>query len=935
MITAYPPFQSRSPDEIYRKAKEVEYEWPDDANCRSVVPQEVKDLVARLLVVDAEARLDPDQIVGHPFFAMHGGKCIPKVIHPQTKCTTPDYLDPAGPRGDTILAEHPTCCLSDFARECGVGHLAGLPEPFEVVGGDVDVSLYRACQDEELKGTYPIVPLPKNMVYESTRPSKNTGELQILLASKDSFSDTDSVKNRSGRAKPASQPPSQRAIDNLSIGRPGPSQSHAARLRNSRIRSGAAHIVNRASSTASKLSRVSTSSRVTRSAHSETIPLSSEPTSNPTTLTSDQPIDQNPDGARRERAARSKARIASAVQREMTDSNESDSASVKSSSSKRSKQVPNPEPLRLVGAAQGALSKPPARASTTVQRSLSHRSKQVVHSDIQQETISQPQEGITSSMQVETREPLASKQGSVRSSYRSGNVPKSAVQQGKMPQTRGRVASAGQKDISERSDSEKGSARSTIDPPTAGENGSMRSSSKASVRSSSSKWSIEVREPVLEPGEKAFVRPIHGSSTQTNLPESDKASTRSLDSYKVRQTAVSAPIIGPKEIPELVSGTNPVEVLEKLCNLYEKLKRSLSRAEIDHLPFDHEERGTRRRPLVTRWVDYTNKFGIGYILSNGTVGSIFIGGEQSRSVCIAVANAEEHFKNRKHKEYVEHDQVIQQTGAPVEFVENWDTKGFKRVSIAPDKFQIELDKETQNFIKKFPARNSNDAQKWRKIMYWEKFGVYMINQLARNEPNWDPARIEGQRNHDGPESLGEFGVGGSFIKFYQRLGNVGIWGFGDGSFQFNFPDHTKIVISDDGTWVDFYHLPVHSAKNLKRGDKVGSIDLADRSSLSYPVHVMLAGRCGEEDFQEIVLENCFEAKLKWIKNVMGEWGCCGGLGLMSRKNERMKWEGMGEKKGNNEGQEKLVWATVGRVGGDTPWYCEGGEKSGETAGKGA
>ena len=973
MITSYPPFQARSPNEIYRKAKEVEYEWPEDVNCQSIIPQEAKDLVASLLVVDAEARPDLDEIVGHPFFAMHGGKCIPMVMHPEARGKKPDYLDPAGPRGDTILAEHPTCWLSDFAKECGVGHLPNFPEPFQVVGGDVEASLYSACQIEEFKGTYPVVPLPKHMVYESTRPLTNSGELQQLQSSRSSFSDTDSVKIRSGRVRPPRPILSRQSIEDLGIGRPRPSQSHAAKLR-ARVRSGAHQTAHRATSTASTSSQVSasntvsisshgvttsndgpestgsgrefrmspvrphgsnrgiglrtisasgTSSRVTRSKKSEPISLSSDAPNGSTKLTSDQHLDQNypnPEGVRRETAARKKARNASAVQSEATEPDGSDSVPVTSSWSGQLNQVPKPEPLRIVRATQSAMSKPPARASTFIQRSLSHRSRQVNKADIQQETMAQSYGRNTSILETEASEPPASGQRSLQSSYRSGNVPKSAVQQGKMPQTRGRVASAGQKDMSERSDSE---------------TASVRSSSKASVRSSASKWSTEVREPVLEPGEEATIRPRLVPPAQTDLPDSDKASVRSLNTHQAKQTPTSAPIIGPKDSAEYVRGTEPHEVLDKLCKLHEELSRSLSRAEIEHPPSNHVEKNLVRRPLVTRWVDYTNKFGIGYILSSGTVGSIFIGSEQSRSVCIAVAGAEEHFRHRKDTSYVECHQVIQQTGAHVEFVENWDVEGFKRVSMPPNKFQIEPDKNAKNLIKKFPARNANDAQKWRKIMYWEKFGIYMINQLARNEPDWNKARIEEQKNHDGSESSGGCDVDGSFIKFYQRLGNVGIWGFGDGSFQFNFPDHTKIVISDDGTRVDFYHLPIDCAKSVKRGHKVDGIDLANRSSLGYPVHIMLAGHCGKEDFREILWENCFEAKLRWMRDVVREWCNGGGLGYMSEENERMKWGGMSEKKGKDEDKEKFVWATVGCVGGDLPWYCEVEEKARHGAGEGS
>jgi myosin-1 len=49
--------------------------------------------------------------------------------------------------------------------------------------------------------------------------------------------------------------------------------------------------------------------------------------------------------------------------------------------------------------------------------------------------------------------------------------------------------------------------------------------------------------------------------------------------------------------------------------------------------------------------------------------------------------------------------------------------------------------------------------------YWQKFGRYMCMQLG--DEDWPKKDVE-QPN---------------FVKFYQRLGNVGVWGFDNGSFQ--------------------------------------------------------------------------------------------------------------------------------------------------------
>ena len=94
MITGFPPFQSTSQEEIYRKAKNIEYDWPENntnsRRCHNDIPPEAKNLVACLLKVDAEARPTPDGIVGHKFFSMRGGNAIPLALDPS--CRLPRAL---------------------------------------------------------------------------------------------------------------------------------------------------------------------------------------------------------------------------------------------------------------------------------------------------------------------------------------------------------------------------------------------------------------------------------------------------------------------------------------------------------------------------------------------------------------------------------------------------------------------------------------------------------------------------------------------------------------------------------------------------------------------------------------------------------------------------------------------------------------------------
>src|ERR1700684_1911784 len=67
MLTGKPPFQSATADEIYRRAREREYDWPKLDASENFISEETKDLVSALLQAP-EQRPDPDTIVQHPFF---------------------------------------------------------------------------------------------------------------------------------------------------------------------------------------------------------------------------------------------------------------------------------------------------------------------------------------------------------------------------------------------------------------------------------------------------------------------------------------------------------------------------------------------------------------------------------------------------------------------------------------------------------------------------------------------------------------------------------------------------------------------------------------------------------------------------------------------------------------------------------------------------
>lgn len=209
-----------------------------------------------------------------------------------------------------------------------------------------------------------------------------------------------------------------------------------------------------------------------------------------------------------------------------------------------------------------------------------------------------------------------------------------------------------------------------------------------------------------------------------------------------------------------------------------------------------------------------------------------------------------------------------------------------------------------------PVPNTYENEKRRMLSLWEKFAKYMTQTLGEKVE----APLEETAPSQGPCSAGDAEL---FVKFYQRLGNVGIWAFSNAAFQFNFPDHTKLVISSPSAgnpdcWADFYHLSVSAASLLKKGRVLAKGALEEREVLSYPLGVLLAGRCGQRNFSEVIEANELARKVRFAREVVGAWARNGGLGNMGRRAREMKWEGLREE----GGRERLVWVSVGKGGGD-------------------
>lgn len=742
------------------------------------IPEEATDLVARCLTINAEERPDLDRIVGHPFFAMHGGSAIPLVIGSACRASKPSWLESKCPRGDVIKKGAPLLALTTLARNCGVGQLNGFTEAFEVVGEKVDISLYKECLEEEIAKSYPIVPLPADMVYTG-KPDQNgcwasqTSSQRLLIPSP------------SKPASPKLSATSSTDFDELPMSIPEPSRrptipSHASTLRAppyTTLRSRG--IGSAAVQSASNLGQAVLSSKV------------------------------EPGPTRQSRPNRG---------------------------------LLNELPLRSASNPSKSVDgEPRARVTARVTRSQSANLLSIATASSSSGSV-----GISDHFQVNS------------SSSDGGNRPRATRQKAGI-------------------------------------------SSKATV------------------GE--------GMTTEKSPKRAVQPPRRGIAS----KTAGRALLIGPDEVAECVPNTKPKDVLASLRKIRDELESVINgtctgATDVVNLSYHERKKALYSRPVIQKWVDYTNRYGIGYILANGTVGCLFNSDSSAPTSCVIVAGSEGHIRKRKSASYHQKDQVVCRTGAHVEFLEDCAADGIKRVVVPAARYQIKdgasvLDEEL------CPGETIHDLEKRKRLTIWDKFGKYMTRapkkeSIAQLRAEYHElaarARAEINRTVD-DDSAQKPTVAGPFVKFHQRLGNVSIWAFGDGALQFNFPDHTKLLLSGDGSWLDFYHLPVPAAKVLRRGISLSDDTLSHRSVLSYPLAIIAQGVYNDDDFRVTIAVNELIAKLDFVKRVVCAWLDAGGLGTLLSRDRYLKWDGAG----GAESGSKLLWVSVGAFGGDERYGLDG------------
>ncbi|KAI4245924.1 MAG: hypothetical protein LQ352_006482 [Teloschistes flavicans] len=795
MICCRPPFQAGSSAEIYQKAKAVRYEWPNPA-INNDIPEEIKDLVAALLRSDPNDRLSLDEVVSHPFFSMHGGRCIPAVIDPDCMHQPPDWLViKAAPRGDVMKEDAPRLSIRDLGKACGVGCLDDGKRSFSVVGDDVEISLYKACLVEEVADSCPRVPLPADVVY--------TGKLSAEARS----SIHESMIPPVPLIPKTVQGNSRRGLETL--------------LEND----------------AAGLNQRQSSKDLVPPHDAEDLPHA-QTRKFSYAVTKQIVLDQrtiDPIQERRQRSAM-------------------DSASMRVPSG-----LMNGRPIRM----SKTLPRNTARVTRSQTAGLTKETAIPIYDDERE-----PRIRLTKDQIIDQLSPNPDEKR------------RQMAMQGKA-----RIAANLQNELNALNDDEQTESRKL-------EKEKKRYGSQRKLQLAKKKHE-----------EKAKPR------------KTKKSSAPDHPSVRVENASVPAGwLVSPSEHAEKLPETSASHVVARLEHLRRELDEAFRKtAEEPDMPEVHissQSEGTWRAqdspPLVTKWVDYTKRLGVGYTLANGSMGCLLKADcDYDNPQCgILVANVVSHYQRRHNPSYSEASQAMPQAGAPVEFSEDYGEEGMLRVVVPADRF--EMIAKPDGAMKMRQTGDIYDQEKRRRVSIWRRFADYMAHNLATDTSAGPVDLPKASSKH----------VPGPLLRFYQRLGSASVWAFVDGALQFNFPDHTKLMLHRDGNWIDYYCLPIDILDKLRAGKPMEDKTIVQRVRVTYQVAQFLRicsddepePQLAHQNVTAILKENEVKEKIEFVRKVLGVWVREGGLGRLG-VDKYLKWEGVGEKK-------ELAWASVGASGGD-------------------
>jgi len=263
-------------------------------------------------------------------------------------------------------------------------------------------------------------------------------------------------------------------------------------------------------------------------------------------------------------------------------------------------------------------------------------------------------------------------------------------------------------------------------------------------------------------------------------PEARRAVSRETETAKEE----SLSLFGPSEYRERVPDSQPDVVLGRLRRLQAELERALNSRSMAII--SAKDKTPAPPQIVVKWVDYTNKFGLGYILNDGSVGCILRTIPSSEgpksgllpAACMLVHDAERHIQRKDDVAYADRHQIVPMSEG-IYFYENNGEEGLCRARVDPEQFRVSV--SSDGVVGKLAAgRDIYDHRKRERVMLWKKFANYMLaygRELEGNGGHPDEAPMRK------PTITDPTAAPSDVITFYQRFGDVSCWVFSDGHLQ--------------------------------------------------------------------------------------------------------------------------------------------------------
>jgi serine/threonine protein kinase len=185
-------------------------------------------------------------------------------------------------------------------------------------------------------------------------------------------------------------------------------------------------------------------------------------------------------------------------------------------------------------------------------------------------------------------------------------------------------------------------------------------------------------------------------------------------------------------------------------------------------------------PRIVQWIDYTRRYGVGLVTSSGAIATIFSTGSPSSAV--VVEDAVSHcLSGDGRMQYVPRDSQIR-------FYERNNTaSSIRRRTEQGDAYQVHGDGKLDDTGDEYRVARCG------KVHTWARFAGYMTTRLSES------ARLLLSTVKSKKED------GSTLPIIYQRWGNIHVWVWSTMATQWEFSDHTKILISHDGNLLHIWN----------------------------------------------------------------------------------------------------------------------------------